>query len=349
MKKNNFVWFSVSFVLIIVFFLWSKLLLVSLVLLAITDTFTLKHTPSFFKKQLNPFLYTSIKWGCYISMPILFAIFIRTFFFDVYFVPSSSMERTLFPNDYVVVNKITYGTKIPKRIQDIPVIGGLFKDNHNNHVYDLYTPLQEFKNFKREDIVVFKSVEENNSFLIKRIIGMPSDTLNIKDTQVYINDSLLKDNKVYCYNYIDNSTKGIELIRNHSNKEYNDIDAKQKKTIRKDVKIKPRKVSFLFPYTKRKEWTRDNYGKIIIPKKGMKMILDQSNFDIYKYIIRNYEKTTLKLSKNNPKTYTFKNNYYFMMGDNRHNSSDSRSYGFVPESYIQGKMVSVFSKERLLN
>ena len=259
------------------------------------------------------------------------------------------MERTLFPNDYVIVNKIAYGTKIPQSIQDIPVVGGLFNTNHNIHEYNLYSPLKGFKQFKREDIVVFKSVEENDKFLIKRIIGMPSDTLNIKNTQVYINNSALKGNEQYCYNYVDSSTKGIELIRTYSNEEYLNLDTEQKKHLKMDLKTKPRKVSFLFPYTKRKQWTRDNYGRIIIPKKGMKMILDQNNFDTYKYIIRNYEKTTLNLSESNPITYIFKNNYYFMMGDNRHNSFDSRSYGFVPESYIQGKMISVFSKERLLN
>lgn len=349
MKKANILGFIVSFILIILFFLWSKLLIISIILLLITETITLKYTSSFFKKQLNNTLYSTIKWVYFISLPILFAIFIRTFFFDVYFVPSSSMERTLFPNDYVVVNKITYGTKIPKRIQDIPVIGGLFKTNLTIHEYDLYTPLQKLKDFKREDIVVFKSLEENNSFLIKRIIGMPSDTLHIKDTQVYINNSLLKENKLYCHNYIDSSTKGLELIRTYSNEEYNILDIEQKKYLKKDLKTKPEKLSFLFPYTKRNEWTRDNYGEIIIPKKGMKIILGKHNFDIYKYIIRNYEKTTLQLSENTPIVYTFKNNYYFMMGDNRHNSSDSRSYGFVPESYIQGKMIAVFSKERLLN
>lgn len=258
------------------------------------------------------------------------------------------MERTLFPGDYVLVNKVTYGTKIPKYIQDIPAIGGLFKTNSTVHEYDLYTPLRKFENFKREDIVVFKSVEENDSFLIKRIIGMPSDTLNIKDTQVYINDTLLKDNKQYCYNYIDESDVDV-VIKTYSNKEYSGIDATQKNLLKKNIKIKPRKRSFLFPYTKRKEWTRDNYGKIIIPKKGMKMVLDKNNFDIYKYIIRNYEKTSLQFIENTPVTYVFKNNYYFMMGDNRHNSSDSRSYGFVPESYIQGKMIAVFSKERAFN
>jgi len=349
LKCFSYLLFFLFLLGIVAFYLWSKLLGVSIILLITSDSITLRYLSKKLKTHLSTFLYTGIKWGYFIFIPVLFAIFIRTFFFDIYFVPSSSMERTLFPNDYVVINKITYGTKIPKRIQDIPVIGGLFKVNNSIHEYNLYTPLKGYKNFKREDIVVFKSVEENDSFLIKRIIGMPSDTLHIKDSHVYINSLLLKDNKLYCYNYNDSSTKGIELVRTYSNEEYSSLDIEQKKYLKTGLKIKPRKMSFLFPYTKRNQWTRDNYGKIIIPKKGMKMVLDQSNLDIYKYIIKNYEKKTLKLSGNEFITYTFKNNYYFMMGDNRHNSSDSRSYGFVPESYIQGKMVYVFSKERLLN
>ena len=58
------------------------------------------------------------------------------------------MERTLFPNDYVLINKISYGTKIPKRFQDVPVIGSLFKKQAYNYEYDLYRSLKSFKTFK---------------------------------------------------------------------------------------------------------------------------------------------------------------------------------------------------------
>jgi len=259
------------------------------------------------------------------------------------------MERTLFPNDYVVVNKFTYGTKTPKRVQDIPVIGSLFKTNKISHEYNLYSSLRAFKSFQREDIVVFKSVEENDKFLIKRIIGLPGDALQIKSTQLFINDTLLLENENYCYTYIDNSKKDMSLIQTYSNIEFEKLGGEQQQFIKKNIQLKPRKQSFLFPYPFAKEhkWTRDNYGELIIPKKGMKMLLTKDNFEIYKYIIKNYELTELKIKGNKSISYIFKNNYYFMMGDNRHASKDSRYFGFVPESYIQGKMIGVFSKERL--
>ena len=97
-------------------------------------------------------------------------------------------------------------------------------------------------------------------------------------------------------------------------------------------------------------WTRDNYGPIWIPKKGATIALDEKNLAIYHRCIRNYENNTLEISKDGSvkingqpaKTYTFRYDYYWMMGDNRHCSADSRSWGFVPEDHIVGKPILVW-------
>jgi signal peptidase I len=97
-------------------------------------------------------------------------------------------------------------------------------------------------------------------------------------------------------------------------------------------------------------WSRDNYGPIWIPKKGATITLDEFNLAIYHRCIRNYENNTLEvlpggsvlINGRSATTYTFKYDYYWMMGDNRHKSADSRSWGFVPEDHVVGKPVMVW-------
>tara|TARA_B110000240_G_scaffold180647_1_gene211819 strand:+ start:381 stop:764 length:384 start_codon:yes stop_codon:yes gene_type:complete len=100
------------------------------------------------------------------------------------------MERTLFPGDYVVVNKISYGVKIPRNLRNVPVIGSFFNPPEKD--YNLYTSLTPFEKLQREDIVVFKAVDNSDKFLIKRIIAMTNDTIQIKQGAVFINSKKLK-------------------------------------------------------------------------------------------------------------------------------------------------------------
>ncbi len=342
LQKRHFL-FGVLLSLTILFYLWSKLFYLFLFLIIVIDSFTTNLSVKFIKKRLSIKVFNIIKYSYLIIVSIFMAIFIRTFLFDIYFVPSSSMEKTLSPNDYVLINKISYGVKVPKRIQEVPVIGNFFRRNGRLNEYDLFMPLGPFKDYKREDIVVFKSIEDNNEFLVKRIIGLPNDILTIKDSKVFINGEYLKEKDDYSYDYVNFSKENnIKEVKTYSNEEYLKLGNEIKNSLKRNIKSEGNREVLIFPtyISQKKQWSRDNYGKIIVPKKGMKIKLNRYNFELYKEIIYRHEKEIISISED--KTYTFKNDYFFVMGDNRHNSWDSRNFGFIPENYIMGKCFVFF-------
>lgn len=133
------------------------------------------------------------------------------------------------------------------------------------------------------------------------------------------------------------------------------LTAEMLATLRKSVmvtavRIEPAEMGGdVFPYGASHSWSRDNYGPIYIPKKGSTLKLNEWNLPVYERIIRVYEKNELivkegKFFINGEQTeyYTFKMDYYWMMGDNRHKSADSRYWGFVPEDHVVGRPVAVW-------
>ena len=256
-----------------------------------------------------------------------------------------------------------------------------------------YMRLPGIQNIERTDIVVFnwpvdtvfkffdtskrrayKPVDKKSNY-VKRCVGIPGDTLSIRDGIVYIDGKLLhlpqrakpqfsykvafdgktavnleylfKDLDITDAAYFTNDTKRDTLVLNALTE-----DGAQKFRNTPGVSSVIRQIAkgvdnSVFPHINK--WNRDNYGPIYIPQQGKTVDLNVETLPFYRAIISDYENNDLKVDGSVIKingevatTYTFAQNYYWMMGDNRHNSEDSRYWGFVPQDHIVGKPIFIW-------
>ena len=206
---------------------------------------------------------------------------------------------------------------------------------------------------------------------IKRCIGISGDKLEIKNKDVYINGELLPapEEMQTSYKVTANTLIKSRVFENLDITDYTDPIASRNNTGTEyyiqssDEKVKkPESYDFVkdveeityavgeessrtFPNSRLYDWSLDNFGPLYIPKEGDKIAIDSMTLPLYEKAILQFEGNEdakveggkLYLDGNVVTEYTFKQNYYFMMGDNRHNSQDSRIWGFVPEDHILGK------------
>jgi signal peptidase I len=242
---------------------------------------------------------------------VLIAIIIKSFAIDAFRIPSSSMENTLVPGDYVLANKFGYNISTPKEIPfvNLPIPYKTFFETGKPEINDVVI-FQFPEGFENDQL-------KNGSKYIKRIVAGPHDTLKITEGNVYVNGKSI---------LLPSTFKAPKLLDEES----------------------INKIETIYPPGAK--WNRISYGPIIVPAKGDTIKITPENFERWQSIIvMDHGERTL-LSEGTLVTldgraifeYVLKQDHYFVLGDNFDESMDSRNFGFITDNMIVGKAMFVY-------
>ena len=317
------------------------------------------------------------QWGEAFIVALIVVVIVRTFFFDLFRIPTPSMEENLLVGDYLVVSKLHYGTRLPMTL-GIPLSsaftsGGIYLPG----VSFPYKRLPGFTTIERGDPIVFNhppktAPVDRKIHYIKRVIGMPGETLSVQNKVVHIDGrplplgegmqqywSVTKSDSRYQIPRMRMDEIGISEVQ--PTRCATTVRILAPPSAARQVQgwswvksVKPYVIENAnysnMMYPSGRGYTPDNYGPIHIPKRGETVTLTNENWPVYKTVIVQYEgkdarqmtDSTFAIEGERTTTYTFQQDYYFAMGDNRDNSQDSRFWGFVPMDHVVGKAVLTY-------
>jgi signal peptidase I len=325
-----------------------------------------KHAPQIAKSR---------EWLNALVFAVVIASMVRWLVLEAFTIPSSSMEQTLLTGDFIFVSKLHYGARTPKTLLQIPLthqtIGSTGIPSYLDWIQLPMYRLPGYSRIKRGDKVVFNYPMQLDKPIDLRTyycVGLPGDVLRINDAQVYVNDEPQPQYPGLQYRYYLKTTTTLQerFFRQYAIREYWPVPAGYLVDTTPDTATQLEKLASIqkvhrmvmpqgmadlqvYPSSSIFPWNADYWGPMTVPAQGMIIPINEKNLTQYERVITYHEghkdvqidNHQLWIDGKQVETYTFQQDYYFMMGDNRHNSGDTRFWSFVPQDHIVGKAIFV--------